>query len=212
MSVRIHPTAIVEDRVELGDGTAVWDNAHIRGPSKIGRDCIIGGKSYIAYGTEIADRVKVNAFVYICACVKIESGVMLAAGATFTNDLYPRATTPELDRLLPSEPTGDTLSTIVREGATVGARAVIGPGLTIGRFSMVGMGSVVTRSVPDFHLVLGNPARSFAAVCRCGSVLQRFDDPARSGAMRCKSCGRGYAISPGLEVTEEPSQSLRRSA
>src|SRR3954454_14733559 len=125
---RVHPTALVEEGVALGDGTSVWDNVHIRGPGTvIGVDCIIGEKTYIAYGVCIGDRVKINAFVYICTGVTIEDGVMISAGTTFTNDRYPRATTSDLAKLRPSEPDEHTLPTIVRAGTAIGARATIGP-------------------------------------------------------------------------------------
>ena len=114
ISVRVHPTAIVENNVQIGDGTAVWDNAHIRHSSKLGEQCIVGEKSYIAPGVIIGNRVKINAFVYICSAVTIEDGVMLSAGTIFTNDRYPRATTPDLKQLRGSEPDEHTLPTIVR--------------------------------------------------------------------------------------------------
>jgi UDP-2-acetamido-3-amino-2,3-dideoxy-glucuronate N-acetyltransferase len=194
---RLHPTALIEDGVEIGDGSSVWDNVHIRGPqTRIGRDTIIGEKSYVAYGVEIGDRVKINAFVYICTMVTIEDGVMISAGTTFTNDRYPRATTPDLTTLRSSDPDDDTLPTLVRAGTTIGARAVIGPGIELGRFCMVGMGAVVTRSVPDFHLVVGHPARTIAALCRCGEPFAR----AVGGKLEdctdatCHSCGLRYAV------------------
>ncbi len=125
---RIHPTALVEAGVEIGEGTSVWDDVHVRGPgTTIGRDCIVGEKSYVAYGVTIGDRVKINAFVYVCTAVTIEDGVMLSAGTTFTNDRYPRATTPDLTELRPSDPDDDTLATVVRAGTTVGARAAHRP-------------------------------------------------------------------------------------
>ena len=194
---RVHPTALVEHGVALGEGTAVWDNVHIRGPgTTIGIDCIIGEKTYIAYGVDIGDRVKVNAFVYICTAVTIEDGVMISAGTTFTNDRYPRATTPDLAKLRPSDPDEHTLPTIVRAGTTVGARATIGPGIELGRFSMVGMASVVTRSVPEFHLVVGHPARTVAAVCRCGEPFLRAVDGLLpdTSAVECSVCGRTYGV------------------
>ena len=135
MSVRIHPTAIVEDGVEIGPGTSVWDNVHIRGPARVGDDCIVGEKTYIAYGVDIGDRVKINAFVYICTGVTIEDGVMISAGTMFTNDRFPRATMPDLSTLAPSEPDEHTLPTLVREGATIGAGCVIGCDLIIGRLA-----------------------------------------------------------------------------
>ncbi len=207
MTLQIHPTALVEDGVELGGGTAVWDNVHIRGPARIGRQCIVGEKTYIAYGVEIGDRVKINAFVYICTGVTIEDGVMISAGTVFTNDRFPRATPPDLATLRGSEPDSDTLPTRVRQGATIGARSVIGCDLEIGRFTMVGMGSVVTRSVPDFHLVVGHPARSVGAVCRCGQPIARWapDAPPASLDVACAECGRGYEVRDGAVIELDPS-------
>jgi acetyltransferase-like isoleucine patch superfamily enzyme len=198
---RVHPTAIVEEGVQIGAGCAVWDNVHIRHGAHIGENCIVGEKSYIAYDVRIGNRVKINAFVYVCAGVTIEDGVMVSAGTTFTNDRYPRAATVDLRGLRPSEPDEDTLTTLVREGATIGARSVVGSGLTIGRFAMVGMGSVVTKSIPDFHLVLGHPAVSRGAVCRCGHPLARFDGSPKAGDVACSKCGLRYRIE-GCEVRE----------
>jgi acetyltransferase-like isoleucine patch superfamily enzyme len=202
LSARVHPTAIVEEGVALGEGTAVWDNVHIRRDARIGEQCIVGEKSYVAYDVRIGDRVKINAFVYICAAVTIEDGVMISAGTLFTNDRFPRATTPDLRRLRSSDPDAETRPTLVREGATIGAGCVIGNDLTIGRFAMVGMGSLVTKSVPDFHLVLGHPARSSGYVCRCGHPFLRFPpgQPADVAEVAC-GCGLRYAARGG-EVVE----------
>lgn len=192
---RIHPTAWIEEGVRIGRGTRVWDHVHVRHSTTIGEDCIIGEKTHVAYRVSIGSRVKINAFVYICTGVTIEDGVMISASTTFTNDRLPRATTPDLARLRPSEPDESTLPIRVREGATIGAGCTIGCDLTIGRFAMVGMGSVVTRDVPDFHLALGSPARSVGCVCRCGQVVARFHgaEPPPQRAS-CPACGRGYAI------------------
>lgn len=194
--VFVHPSANVENGVRIGDGTRIWDGVHVRHSTEIGRDCIVGEKSYIAYGVTIGNRVKINAFVYIPTGVTIQDGVMISAGAIFTNDRFPRATTADLGELLSSDPGEETLTTLVREGATIGARCTIGPGLEIGRFAMIGMGSVVTRSVPDFHLAIGTPARSVGIVCRCGKPVMRFDgDP--FGLVRdvvCATCGREYCV------------------
>ena len=205
---RIHETALVEDQVSIGKGTAVWDNVHIRTGSRIGEDCIIGEKSYLAPEVVIGDRVKINAFVYLCTGVTVENGVMIAAGTIFTNDLFPRATTPDLGSLRPSEADEETLDTLVREGATIGAGARIGCDLSIGRFAMVGMASVVTRSVPDFVLAVGHPARPVAFVCRCGKPLLRFHNappsPEDQGELTCQHCTprRTYRYS-GLAISEQ---------
>jgi UDP-2-acetamido-3-amino-2,3-dideoxy-glucuronate N-acetyltransferase len=204
MNARIHPTAIVEQGVRLGAGTAVWDNVHIRRDTTLGEECIVGEKTYIAYGVHIGNRVKINAFVYICTAVTIEDGVMISAGTIFTNDRFPRATTPDLRQLRPSDPDEHTLRTLVRQGATIGAGSIIGNDLAIGRFAMVGMGALVTRSVPDFHLAIGHPATSVGCVCRCGQLVMRFAEPAAAvhePNKACPACGLRYAIERGL-VTE----------
>jgi UDP-2-acetamido-3-amino-2,3-dideoxy-glucuronate N-acetyltransferase len=200
---RIDPTAEVEPGVEIGSGTSIWGHVHARGPARIGSDCIVGEKTYIAYGVEIGDRVKINAFVYLCNGVVVEDGVMIGAGVIFTNDRYPRATTPDLQTRRDSGPGPDTEPTWVREGATVGAGAVIGPGVEIGRFAMVGMGSAVTRSVPPFHLVIGSPAVGVACVCRCGNPMLRFraGTVPDAGDVDCKACGSRYKVHAG-EVVE----------
>jgi len=203
VTARIHPTAIIEEGVSIGSGTSIWDNVHIRHGAQLGEQCIVGEKTYIAYDVRIGNRVKINAFVYICHAVTIEDGVMISAGTIFTNDKLPRATTPDLRQLRSSAPDEHTQSTLVREGATIGAGSTIGSDLVIGRFAMIGMGTLVTKSVPDFHLAVGHPAVSVGCVCRCGQLLQRFPIP---GAMDCDqiccaACGLQYAVHDGV-VTE----------
>jgi UDP-2-acetamido-3-amino-2,3-dideoxy-glucuronate N-acetyltransferase len=196
MPARIHPTAMIEEDVTLGDGTSVWDHVHIRRGTQLGEECLVGGKTLVAYDVRIGSRVKINSAAYICNGVTIEDGVMISAGVIFTNDRFPRAATNDLAQLRPSTPDEHTLPTLVREGATIGAGAIIGCDLTIGRFAMVGMGSVVTRSVPDFHLVIGNPARSIGCVCRCGQPLAKWSEiaPRESLQVRCSACGWEYEI------------------
>lgn len=184
---RIHETALVEPGVELGEGTSVWDNVHIRGPARIGRDCIVGEKTYVAYGVAIGDFVKINAQVYVCTGVTIADRVMIAAGVIFTNDRYPRAFDLE-GGLADSGPNEETLSTSVGEGATIGAGALIGPGLTIGAYAMIGMGSVVTSDVPPHGLVFGNPARLRGYVCTCGHPRPAADSA--DSTTPCERCGR----------------------
>jgi acetyltransferase-like isoleucine patch superfamily enzyme len=199
MSVRIHPTALIEDGVRIGEGSSIWDAVHIRHGARIGEQCIVGEKSYVAYDVKIGDRVKINAMVYICAAVTIEDGVMISAGTIFTNDRFPRATTPDLRHLRSSDPDEETLPTRVREGATIGAGCTIGNDLSIGRFAMVGMGALVTKSVPDFHLSIGHPAASVGCVCRCGHPILRFPSgaPPELAEPTCR-CGLKYRITAGL--------------
>lgn len=202
MPVRIHPTALIESGVQIGEGSSIWDNVHIRRDAVIGEQCIIGEKTYIAYEVKIGHRCKINSFVYICNAVTIEDGVMISAGTIFTNDRFPRATTPDLKELRSSDPDEHTLPTLVKQGATIGAGCVIGNDLVIGRWAMIGMGSVVTKSIPDFALALGNPARVVGAVCKCGQLLCRFSEEVPTQLhFTCLACQREYALVDG-EFTE----------
>jgi acetyltransferase-like isoleucine patch superfamily enzyme len=201
---QVHPTAEVEDGVVVGPGTALWAHVHVRGPgTTVGRDCIVGEKTYLAYGVSIGDRVKLNAFVYVPTGVTIEDGVMVGAHTTFTNDRFPRATTADLGLLRSSDADEDTERTLVQAGATLGAGVVVGPGIRIGRFAMAGAGAVVTRAIGSFHLVAGNPARTIGAVCRCGPPFVRIapGDPLPDGGYECAGCGRRYHVEDD-EVTE----------
>jgi UDP-2-acetamido-3-amino-2,3-dideoxy-glucuronate N-acetyltransferase len=205
--VRIHPTAEIEDGVVIGAGTAIWSGVHVRGPgTRIGAECIVGERTHIAYGVQIGDRVKLNAFVYVCNGVTIDNGVMIGAGTIFTNDRYPRATSPDLATLRPSEPDDRTLPTHVGEGASIGAGSVIGCDLSIGRFALVGMGSVVTRSAPPFHLVVGQPARSVAVISRVGEPIVRFSGarPPDRDEVVCPVSGLRYAIQAGEVIELDP--------
>lgn len=202
--VRIHPTALVEKDVSLGEGTSVWDSVHIRYGARIGKSCIVGEKTYIAYEVKIGDYVKINASVYVCAQVEIGDFCMLSAHVVFTNDRFPRAGNMEMTGLETSSVTDDTLLTRLGKGVTVGANATIGPGLTLGDFAMVGMGSVVTADVAPFALVVGNPARQAGWVCACGHPLIRFgkETPPQKADVDCERCKRGYALVAGrLKLT-----------
>lgn len=201
-NARVHPTAIVEDDVTIGARSSIWDAVHIRRGARLGSDCIVGEKSYIAYDVHIGDRCKINAMVYICAGVTIETGVMIGAATTFTNDRFPRACTPDLSELLPSAPDESTEETRVCEGATIGANCTIGPGITIGRFAMVGMAAVVTRNVGEFQIVIGAPATLYGLVCRCGQLMRKMQSgEPYSGDLTCSRCERGYSVARN-RVTE----------
>jgi hypothetical protein len=125
---------------------------------------------------------------------------MISAGCIFTNDRYPRAADPKLTMPRTSEPDEHTLLTAVRAGATLGAGCIIGPGLTVGRFAMIGMGSLVTHSVPDFALMIGQPARCVGYVCSCGEPVIRLQPGGAPCESRpfCTVCGRQYELREDL--------------
>ncbi|MFQ5915419.1 MAG: acyltransferase [Nitrospinota bacterium] len=202
----IHPTAIVEEEVRIGPNTRIWDGVHVRKGAEIGRDCIVGEKTYIGPKVKIGNYVKINAMVYIPTAVTIEDFVMISAGAVFTNDKYPRAFRPDLSGLAPSEPTEDTLPTVIRKGVTVGANATTGCGISLGEFSMVGMGSVVTKDVPSHALVFGNPAVFRGLVCTCGQFLITSDRSNLSEIftrrLTCSRCAREFELSERGVVRE----------
>jgi UDP-2-acetamido-3-amino-2,3-dideoxy-glucuronate N-acetyltransferase len=202
----VHPTALVEEGVVLGEGTSVWDGVHLRRGAKIGRSCIVGEKTYVAYDVVIGDFVKLNASVYVCAGVTIEDFCMISAHTVFTNDRFPRAGNRALTGLETSSPTDETLATRVARGSTIGANATIGPGVVLGEFSMIGMGSVVTRDVPAYALVVGNPARQVGWVSVCGHPLLRWREGERppepeqgegARSLRCEHCDRVYVLEKG---------------
>lgn len=189
----VHPQALVETG-SIGPETRIWAFAHVLDGAVIGRNCNIGDHCFIEGDVVIGDDVVVKNGVSIWAGVRIGDRVFIGPNAVFTNVLFPRA------KIFP-EKWGETL---VGEGATIGANATVLCGNRVGRFAMIGAGSVVTRDVPDFNLVLGAPARSAGWVCRCGRKLSfrphREDAPALQAAC---ACGLAFEKSDGA-VRELP--------
>lgn len=183
----VHPQAICESD-QVGPGTKVWAFAHVMKGSVIGSDCNVCDHAFIESGAVIGDRVTIKNRAMIWDGVVIEDDVFVGPGAVFTNDLYPRS---HRDPKAPRRRVDEWLvRTTVRNGASIGAGAVIVCGHTIGRFATVGAGAVVTHDVPDHRLVVGNPARIVAWVSRCGRPL---DDH-----LRCLSCGCQYTVVDGM--------------
>jgi acetyltransferase-like isoleucine patch superfamily enzyme len=144
--------------------------------------------------------------VYVPLGVTLDDGVMIGAGTIFTNDRYPRGTDVALTELRDSGPGEHIFETRVHEGASIGAGCIVGSNLVVGRWSLVGMGSVVTHDVPAFHLVVGNPARSIAVVCRCGEPVWRFprgELPASDEAA-CPACALRYKVHAGVVDELDP--------
>ncbi|HDM36156.1 N-acetyltransferase [Methanosarcinales archaeon] len=180
-----HPTAVVESE-DIGDGTKIWHFVHVREGVKIGRDCIVGKSVYIDLDVEIGDRVKIQNFVSVYKGVRIEDDVFIGPSVTFTNDLYPRAEVWGEDKITP---------TLVKRGASIGANSTIICGVTIGEYAMIGAGSVVTRDIPSFSLVYGNPAEFKGYVCYCGRKLVDIisQDEGEGVIYRCE-CGKEVRI------------------
>lgn len=172
--VYIHPTAEVSERAEIGAGTKIWNQAQVREEAHIGERCIISKNVYIDAGVQIGSGVKIQNNVNVYHGVTVEDDVFLGPSMTFTNDRFPRAFCNDFP----------VVETLVKEGASIGAGAVIRCGVTIGEYAMVGCGSVVTRDIPAFTLVIGNPARSVGRVCRCGGKLNKN--------CKCEVCGEVY--------------------
>ena len=184
----IHPTAEVEAGARVGAGTRVWHYVHVRSGAVIGENCNIGYGAYIDASAVIGSNVKLQNRVSVYRGVTLEDGVFVGPNATFTNDKYPRAITPEGDLL--SEEDWQAAATLVRYGASIGAGAVVLPGLTIGRWAMVGAGSLVTRDVPEQGLVVGVPARHIGYACLCGRPLEW-----QGGTQwRCPRCNETYNL------------------
>ncbi|WP_175060126.1 acyltransferase [Thermococcus sp. 2319x1] len=181
----VHPTAVVEEGAEIGEGTRIWHFAHIRTGAKIGKNCNIGKDVYIDVGVEIGNNVKIQNGVSVYRGVKVEDDVFLGPHMTFTNDLYPRAFNEDWE----------VVPTLVKKGASIGAHATIVCGVTIGEYAMVGAGAVVTKDVPPFGLVFGNPARLRGFVCYCGRPLkEKIGEDEANIIFKCSHCGREVKI------------------
>lgn len=166
---RVHPSSVVSVDAHLGAGTQVWLNCQVRERARIGAECILGKGVYVDADVTIGSRVKIQNYVSVFRGVTIEDGVFVGPHACFNNDLRPRAI--NVDGSLKGASDWTVSKTLVCYGASIGANATVLSGLRIGRWSMVGAGSVVTRSVPDFGLVVGNPATVVGFVCSCGAKI-----------------------------------------
>jgi UDP-2-acetamido-3-amino-2,3-dideoxy-glucuronate N-acetyltransferase len=192
-SVRVHPSADVSAEASIGPGTSIWNHAQVRERARIGMDCVIGKNVYVDFEVVVGDRVKIQNNASLYHGVTVEDGVFIGPHVCLTNDRLPRAINP--DGTLKSDADWQVGPIRVRSGAALGAASVIVPGVTIGRWALVGAGSVVTGDVPDYALVVGNPARRIGSACPCGEPLRDLPDGSPF-AGPCPSCGRPF---PPLE-------------
>ncbi len=192
MSVHIHPTAEVSPRSQIGEGTRIWHQAQVREGAVLGEGCIIGKGVYVDAGVSIGNYVKIQNYVSLYHGVTLEDGVFVGPHVCFTNDLWPRAVNPDGS---PKSADDWTLTpTLVKQGAALGANSTIVCGITIGAWAMIGAGSVVTRDVPAYGLVWGNPARLRGFVCPCGARLAGEEIAGESLRARCPRCGQAVTI------------------
>ena len=180
MTYFCHPTSIIDSGAIIGDDTSIWLYSHICSGTKIGKKCNIGQSVFIDNNTNIGDHCKIQNNVNVYYGVTLEDYVFCGPSMTFTNVKIPRC-------LYPRDKEGPYyLPTHVSYGASLGAHSVVVCGIKIGRHAMIGSGSVVTKDVPDYALMVGNPARQIGWVCECGHRLNdRFI---------CPDCGKVYNL------------------
>jgi len=176
-----HPSAIIDDGVEVGAGSKIWHFVHVLAGSRIGKGCVLGQNVMVGPRVSIGDGCKLQNNVSLYAGVTLEEDVFCGPSCVFTNVLTPRAFVERKDEFAP---------TLVKRGATIGANATIVCGNTIGAYAMVGAGAVVTKDVPDFGLVVGNPARRIGWVSRSGDRLKADLVCPRSGERYVEKDGR----------------------
>jgi len=190
--VRIMPSAEVDDRATVGDGSSIWHLAQVRENAVLGRNCVIGRGAYVGNGVHVGDNCKIQNYALVYEPAVLEDGVFIGPAVVLTNDTFPRAVNPDgtLKRGADWEAVGVTL----REGSSVGARAVCVAPVTVGRWATVAAGAVVTRDVPDFAMVAGVPARRIKWVGRAGVPLEDHGH----GRWRCPETGDEFVEAAGL--------------
>lgn len=180
--VRIHESAYVDAPCSIGTGTKIWHFCHVQSGAQLGANCVLGQNVYVGSDVVIGNNVKVQNNVAIYTGCEIEDDVFLGPSCVLTNVTNPRS---QVNRRSLYE------RTLFRRGATVGANATIVCGVTLGRYCFVAAGSVVTRDLPDYALVMGNPARRHGWMSRHGHLLE---DPDEGGVMVCPESGYRYRL------------------
>lgn len=176
----VHESSYIDEPCQIGKGTKIWHFSHIMKDTIIGQNCNIGQNVVISPNVIIGNNVKIQNNVSVYTGVVCEDDVFLGPSCVFTNVINPRSFI---------ERKAEYKKTTIKSGATIGANATIICGHQIGRYAFVGAGSVVTKDVPEYALVVGNPARVVGYVCKCGNKLKKSGDK-----YICDSCGKEYEI------------------
>jgi UDP-2-acetamido-3-amino-2,3-dideoxy-glucuronate N-acetyltransferase len=182
-----HESAYVDDGCVVGEGTKIWHFSHIMTGARIGARCNIGQNVVVSPRVVIGDNVKVQNNVSIYTGVVLDDDVFCGPSMVFTNVVNPRSHVSRKDEFR---------ETRVGRGATLGANSTVVCGHTIGRYAFVGAGAVITRDVPDYALVVGNPGRINGWMCECGVKLAAGASPNPAG-LSCKACGLRYSVTAG---------------
>jgi UDP-2-acetamido-3-amino-2,3-dideoxy-glucuronate N-acetyltransferase len=185
----VHESSYVDEPCEIGEGTKIWHFSHVMSNSRIGRRCNIGQNVVISPQVTIGDNVKIQNNVSVYTGVILEDDVFCGPSMVFTNVVNPRSHVSRKD---------EYRTTLVKRGASIGANATVVCGHTIGRFAFIGAGAVVTRDVPDFALIVGNPGRITGWMCQCGIKLSLTRDAQTDEAATCAACGAAYAKRAGM--------------
>jgi len=182
----IHETAEVDDSASIASGAKVWHYAQIREGASIGVNCVVGRGVYVGPDVHVGDNCKIQNYALVYEPARLENGVFVGPAVVFTNDQFPRAINE--DGSLKSGEDWEAVGVVAREGASIGARSVCIAPVTIGRWALVGAGSTVVKDVPDFALVVGNPARRIGWVGKSGHPLAE-ESP---GVWVCPATGHRY--------------------
>jgi UDP-2-acetamido-3-amino-2,3-dideoxy-glucuronate N-acetyltransferase len=185
----VHQSCYVDDGCEIGAGTKIWHFSHVMSGAKIGQRCNIGQNVVISPQVTLGDNVRIQNNVSVYTGVTLEDDVFCGPSMVFTNVINPRSHVSRKDEYRP---------TLVKRGASLGANSTIVCGHTIGRYAFVGAGAVVTKDVPDYALIVGNPGRIVGWMCECGVKLASGPQPPLEGT--CRACGIQYRLQAGCLV------------
>jgi UDP-2-acetamido-3-amino-2,3-dideoxy-glucuronate N-acetyltransferase len=179
----VHESSYVDEPCEIGEGTKIWHFSHVMAGSRIGCRCNIGQNVVISPQVRIGDNVKIQNNVSIYTGVELEDDVFCGPSMVFTNVTNPRSHVSRKD---------EYRRTIVKRGASIGANATVVCGHTIGCYAFIGAGAVVTRDVPDYAMIVGNPGRVVGWMCQCGVKLELTRDAGAIESVTCSACGASY--------------------